>query len=630
MANKFEISIVALDKATAVVRRINDTIARVTKPLKDVGKAASALSKELGMEKIGRSLKAVGSAAADVGARMKSVVAPLAAIVGVGSVAAIADLATAWARLGSETARSASLIGIGAADLQGFQGAARAIGLSAMDATASLRSLGNVMEDAGAGRNQEALGLFNRLHIGLHRTAAGGIDTSRAMTDLSIALSRITNPQARDFIAKTFGVEGMLPLLAQGPKALKAYEDRVRQLGGVMSGDAVRSAQQFGLSLNYLGVAADGLKNTIGYKLTPILMPLIDQLTNWIAKNKDLIATDVAKIARGLADALKSIDWGAAIKGIKDTIDSVNKFVAAIGGWKGAIIGLVFLMNAGLIGSVVSLGANLIKFGMVAIPAAVGGIGNLSLAMAASKGGFLSILNIVSKLTWGLLRLWMAWKVGTAVGTWLNNTFFNGTKLGDAVGQMTNFAGALFGNQASADAIALNSGSDDVGKVPIGIRQNNPGNLVGFPGAASANGYNVFKTKLEGVTAIGETLHAYKALHGIHTIAGLVDRYANAKYKGNSPATAAGYISDLSKFMGVGAGDALDFDSPQVMDKMIRGIIRHENGLHNDPYPQQTINQAIEITLHGLPAGVRATAKQQSGAVVPVKVGHAMPTAVSP
>ena len=65
-------------------------------------------------------------------------------------------------------------------------------------------------------------------------------------------------------------------------------------LGGEMSGPALAAADEFQVHLLLLQTAVGGLKNSIGSALIPVLQPLVDQLTDWISANRELIATKVA------------------------------------------------------------------------------------------------------------------------------------------------------------------------------------------------------------------------------------------------------------------------------------------------------------------------------------------------
>ena len=374
MANKFQLTITAVDKATSTMRKINASMDRMTRPVRMLGQSLKGFGKEAGLDKVASAMGKVGKSASDVGGKLASILAPLGVIVGGGTITGIAALATEWGRLGSEIARSEAATGATGAALQSLRGANIAVGGSAEELTGGLKALGDTMEDSLYGRNQQALVMLKRLGVGIHHTATGSIDAVRGFKDLSSAIAGIKNAQVQGLVARQFGLESLLPLLRQGPQAIEAYEAKVRELGGVMSDQAVAAAQSFGMSMNYLSVATQGVRNTIGEKLLPILQPLIDGLTQWISQNRELIATRVAEFVEGLAKWVQQLDFNEIGNQMRAFGRGVLDVVDALGGWKNAAIGLVIIMEGSLLASVINLGLAIGKLTAVGIPALVRGV----------------------------------------------------------------------------------------------------------------------------------------------------------------------------------------------------------------------------------------------------------------
>lgn len=363
MANTFTITIGAVDRASATVRRVNDSISRLTRPFEDVGKSFKNLSRELGFERIGKNLGNIGREAGIAARGIGSIVAPMAAITGVGSVAGIAALASNWANLGRSIDNSAHGIGTSTGQLQSFRGAAKMMGIDATETTSSLDKLATTMQDAQWGRNQAALMMFNKLGIGLKKSKDGMWDVVGQYKAVANAIAKEADPQKQKLIAKAFGMEGMLPFLREGAVGIERYEAMVKRLGYVMSEDAVKRGKEFSQSLAGLGVVVDGAKNSIGDKLIPVMKPLIDQFTNWLAVNRELIATNIGDWAEGFATWIGKIDWKAVGDGIIDFGKGVGKVVGWLGGWENAALLVVGVMNAGLIAGVLSLGITLVRGG---------------------------------------------------------------------------------------------------------------------------------------------------------------------------------------------------------------------------------------------------------------------------
>lgn len=130
---------------------------------------------------------------------------------------------------------------------------------------------------------------------------------------------------------------------------------------------------------------------------------------------------------------------------------------------------------------------------------------------------------------------------------------------------------------AEATSPQITSASSLNGKIPRGIRNNNPGNLqfAGQLGAMPEPGsgrFARFGSMQQGLAALYRQLQLYKS-RGINTLAKLAAKYAPP----NENDTGA-YLARLVKFTGFGANSALDFSNPEVAESIIRGISRNENG----------------------------------------------------
>ena len=363
MANTFTITINAVDKASATVRKVNDSVSRMTRPFEEVGKSFKSLGRELGFERIGKNLTNIGREAGGAARSISNIVAPMAAITGIGSVAGVAALAVNWAKLGRSIDNSAHGIGISADQLQTFQGAAKMVGIDTELATGSLNSLATTMQDAQWGRNQGALLMLNKLGIGLKKAKDGSWDVVGEYKAIANAIASQKSPQVQALIANNLGLGGMLPFLREGAAGIERYEATVKRLGYVMSDDAVQRGKEFSQSLAGLNIVIDGTKNSIGDKLIPVMKPLVDQFTNWLAVNRDLIASDIGEWAKGFAVWINKVEWKKIGDGIINFGKGVGKVVDWLGGWENAAILVIGVMNAGLIGSVLSLGVTLVRGG---------------------------------------------------------------------------------------------------------------------------------------------------------------------------------------------------------------------------------------------------------------------------
>lgn len=368
----FQVTISAVDKATASIRKIKASIANVTKPATDLKASFSALGKEAGLDRVAKGIKSIGGAAQDAARQVASVLTPLAAIAGIGSVAGIALLANEWGKMGMEVSKTSAVLGVSADELQAYRGAAKLAGLSADDMTSSLKSLGRTIEDATFGRNQDALVMMQKFGIRLHKTKDGAVDATRALHDVANAIvAQKGNVQAQALIAGTFGVESLLPLLQEGGKGIDEFVRKARSMGLVFDDKEIAKGKRFNENMLRLEASATRLKYSFGEALAPAVETVLNVIGRLVDKYGDMVATKVAEYAEKFAKWIEKVDW-------EKTTNQIGKFVDAIGGVKGIAIAIAAISFAGPIASVLSLIANLTLLTSTTVPAAVTALARLA------------------------------------------------------------------------------------------------------------------------------------------------------------------------------------------------------------------------------------------------------------
>ncbi|WP_322629942.1 hypothetical protein [Halothiobacillus sp.] len=163
---------------------------------------------------------------------------------------------------------------------------------------------------------------------------------------------------------------------------------------------------------------------------------------------------------------------------------------------------------------------------------------------------------------------------------------------------------------------------------PLGIRQNNPGNIRHWKGAYTAStGFAVFPTAKSGIEAMTANLMAYNRKYHLNTIDGIINRWAPSSDGNNT----RGYIADVARHTGFAPNAQLNMSDPKTMTKLVRSMIQHENG--KNPYDPAMVKSSVaqamgqpvkvEITLHNAPNGTRAHVSSAHDASV--RINHAMP-----
>lgn len=344
-SNTFSITITAVDQATATVRAVNNAFKAMAKPVTAAGASLKGVAKATGLDQLAKRVMVVGKSAADTAAQIAKIVPPLATVAGFASIAGLAALATSWTRMGQEVTQTSLAIGMSTDELQSWRGAAKMLGIDAGAATGALGSMGDTLQGAVMGRSPEALAAMTALGIRFKRTATGAVDVQSALMDLAGAMPRL-NPQAQRVAAGMFGVTSLLPLLRQGPAALKRYQDEVARSGAIATPAQLKAAADLQQSLNLLHLKFAGLGNVIAERLAPVVGPLADKFMHWADANQAVIASRVAEFANKVADAVQRVDWKKVADGVNAFAGAVNAVVGVLGGWGNALILVAGIMNA--------------------------------------------------------------------------------------------------------------------------------------------------------------------------------------------------------------------------------------------------------------------------------------------
>ena len=128
------------------------------------------------------------------------------------------------------------------------------------------------------------------------------------------ALQNVSDSTERTYLAgKTLGrgATELGALLNTSAEDTQAMRDRVRELGGVMSEDAVKSAAAYQDSLQDMTTAFTGLKNNLMAEFLPSITTVMDGLTEIFAGNFGegigMVTEGINSLMTGILDALPGI-----------------------------------------------------------------------------------------------------------------------------------------------------------------------------------------------------------------------------------------------------------------------------------------------------------------------------------
>ncbi|HBZ58591.1 MAG TPA: hypothetical protein DEO49_05535 [Sutterella sp.] len=139
---------------------------------------------------------------------------------------------------------------------------------------AALIKLNKTMADAAAGNNAKAASLFKTLGISLKDAQGKVRNAADVMPQLAEAMRLNENPALRTQMAMDlFGRSGkkLIPLLKQGSAGLRAMSQRAKDLGIVVSSEAVAAGGELNNTFSELGMAmnaAAGVLSGLGIALS--------------------------------------------------------------------------------------------------------------------------------------------------------------------------------------------------------------------------------------------------------------------------------------------------------------------------------------------------------------------------
>lgn len=401
------------------LRRTFELIDKASRPLKGIQRGFRAMGqsgtramqslrraqRRLNLDRLAGSVMAVGRAARTTLAPVGRLAGSLAALAGIGGIGSLASIVTGFGREGDSIAKAADRLGLAIEQYQELRYAATRGGFE-QGFDQSVRTLNQRIGDAKNG-NKELAQLFRQLNIPLE-DANGNLRTAGdILPDIAEAFRLNENAVTRTAIAtKLFEAEGvgMINVLKGGREELARLRAEARE-NGLLTEEQARLAEQQQDAIFNLSAAWNGLTNAIGGELSPVLLPLIRSMRNWVNANREWLSSEITGSVTALVARLKEIDWVGLARGARDFFRSVNDLVTGTVGWKIALAGLAVVLASGVILNVVTLTlalgklgvlltATAVKLGLLVFGPVVAALGNLIVALRAGYGA-MAAFNLV-------------------------------------------------------------------------------------------------------------------------------------------------------------------------------------------------------------------------------------------
>jgi len=358
---------------------------------------------------LGRAFVGAAGAAGRLTRSIGGMLGPLGALGGLASVAGLGHMVTNFAKSSDELSKFGRQVGFTAEGLQELQYASDRQGVSQETFNASIRSFGKRLGElkGGGGALASYLKKTNPALAAQLKTAQS---SEEAFSLMMVALEKIEDPQKRAAMAAAaFSNSGaaMTRVAEAGSEGLAALREDARKLGIVVGNDTAAAAEGFVDSMTRFQASADGLGKAISSRLMPVVQPMIDRLTEWVIANREVLATRLDGMIKRVAETLGKIDFERIVAGLSSFADTISTAVDWVGGWENAMIGVVVMMNGGLIGGIATLASSLIGLATAAFPLVVSGFTAVSAAsgLTAASIKAAGIAVMTSPIFWAIAAI---------------------------------------------------------------------------------------------------------------------------------------------------------------------------------------------------------------------------------
>jgi len=319
-------------KAHALWRATADEAEAARKPITGVGDAISRVgdiaSKRMGgglakALKLDGLLAKLGLTEQAFGKLALSVSGMAAATLGVGARTAVQFVHdfTAESEALRETARNARVT---SSELQALQHAGAVSGVGAERMTQSITAFGTKLRDAnnrlaGSGGT---VGLLRRMGISARDSSGHIRPTVDVLSDVAVAMERISSPRQRIQVAQALGLDQrLLDVLHTGRGGIRELMSELDEYGGGVQPEATEAARKFAIAEARATLAMTSMRSVIFTSLAPVLEDLVTRgakVVGWLSRmTRGSHMVEVALVALGLAGAAAAapmlVAWAPAI-----------------------------------------------------------------------------------------------------------------------------------------------------------------------------------------------------------------------------------------------------------------------------------------------------------------------------
>lgn len=364
----------AVDKATAVARRVNKVINSITAPARRVRKSIASLGRESGLQRL---VTAAGGVRNQFGGLMRDLRGLRTGLFLVTTaVVAMAYPLHRTIDQFSEVNDIAASFGISARDLQRLTAALTLDGSSIRDAAQSLKFLQQNAVAALSG-SEEMATWFRRAGISADFLRKNLKDPKALLYALADGLKRNETPAKRIAILNALigkSSARVAQTLSRGADELTRLGDEAESLGQILDDKTVGAMDDAGDSITRMQRTLGGLLATVTAAGLPVIQEIARGVIGWVQANRALIATRAQQFFQELLVRLPAIwdglkEVGAATLAVARAINTVAQLM---GGWQNVIYLVAGVLAAKLVVSIALVTKAVIGFGIALLTTPIG------------------------------------------------------------------------------------------------------------------------------------------------------------------------------------------------------------------------------------------------------------------
>lgn len=318
------------------------------------GQARSGDKASRSASRLSRALARVKGAASGLGGRL-GLGGLVATLGGAASVAGIKRFVDGYATAGDELAKFSRRAGIAAQTYAELRHVAALAGVEQEQFDKAMVKMTRNLGELRAG--QGSLHTFlNKASRPFAKMLKGVKSNEQALLLLLEGMGKLEDPSSRAALAAAaFGRAGqmMTLMLEGGTDGLAEQRAEFRRLHGVIDGQALKDAEAYVDANQRLKISIGGAAQEIGRRLIPVLSPLMDRLTEWLAANRELVGQKVAEWVVAAGRGVKALggflaDVWRVTSDVVDAIGGPAGLAAVLGALVGAkvLVGLATMVTS--------------------------------------------------------------------------------------------------------------------------------------------------------------------------------------------------------------------------------------------------------------------------------------------